>query len=187
MLRRVDNQFVLEGPAGTLPIPDGDQATLKFAMLFEGQCEGLGPTKAAKKFGYSKQRYFQLLHRFKEHGIAGLQKQKCGPKTNYRRTDEVIRQVIRQLKKEDEVFLGELIWREFFMQILSHFPAVVDQNFNPRYNGLSWRNDEQDFERWCRGETGYPLVDAGMRQLNRTGYMHNRVRMVVASFLCKHL
>ena len=95
MLRRDQNQFVLEGPSGTLPIPDGDQATLKFAMLFEGQCEGLGPTKAAKKYGYSKQRYFQLLHRFKDHGIAGLQKQKRGPKTNYRRTGEAICQVIR--------------------------------------------------------------------------------------------
>jgi deoxyribodipyrimidine photo-lyase len=95
--------------------------------------------------------------------------------------------VIWQLKPEDQVFLAELIWREFFMQILSHFPEVVDQNFNARYNGLDWRNDEREFERWCRGETGYPLVDAGMRQLNRTGYMHNRVRMVVASFLCKHL
>ena len=98
-----------------------------------------------------------------------------------------IRQVIQQLKPEDQVFLGELIWREFFMQILSNFPKVFDQNFNARYNGLTWRNDEMEFDRWCRGETGYPMVDAGMRQLNRTGYMHNRVRMVVASFLCKHL
>jgi deoxyribodipyrimidine photo-lyase len=98
-----------------------------------------------------------------------------------------IRQVIQQLKPEDDVFLGELIWREFFMQILSHYPKVVDQNFNARYNGIAWRNDEKEFDRWCRGETGYPLVDAGMRQLNRTGYLHNRVRMVAASFLCKHL
>ena len=98
-----------------------------------------------------------------------------------------IRQVIGQLRPGDSVFLSELIWREFFMQILWHFPGVVDQNFNARYNGIQWRNDEQEFGRWCRGETGYPLVDAGMRQLNSTGYMHNRVRMVAASFLCKHL
>ena len=98
-----------------------------------------------------------------------------------------IRQVIRQLGPGDGVFLGELIWREFFMQILWHFPGVVDQNFNARYDGMLWRNDERDFDRWCRGETGYPMVDAGMRQLNSTGYMHNRVRMVAASFLCKHL
>ncbi len=98
-----------------------------------------------------------------------------------------IRQVIRQLKPEDHVFLSELVWREFFMQILWHFPEVVDRNFNPRYDPIVWRNDEKEFDRWCRGETGYPMVDAGMRQLNATGFMHNRVRMVVASFLCKHL
>lgn len=98
-----------------------------------------------------------------------------------------IREVIHQLKTGDEIFLGELIWREFFMQILKHYPKVIDQNFNARYNGISWRNDEEDFLCWCRGETGYPLVDAGMRQLNTTGYMHNRVRMIAASFLCKHL
>ncbi len=98
-----------------------------------------------------------------------------------------IRQVIRQLHPEHEVFLGELIWREFFMQILWHFPEVVNINFNPRYNGIDWRNDEREFELWCNGETGYPMVDAGMRQLKLTGYMHNRVRMIVAGFLCKHL
>jgi deoxyribodipyrimidine photo-lyase len=98
-----------------------------------------------------------------------------------------IRQVIRKLQPDDEIFLSELIWREFFMQILSHYPKVVDQNFNARYDGMVWRNDEQEFDRWCRGQTGYPMVDAGMRQLNRTGYLHNRVRMVAASFLCKHL
>jgi deoxyribodipyrimidine photo-lyase len=98
-----------------------------------------------------------------------------------------IRQVLKQLGPGDDVFLGELIWREFFMQILEHFPKVVDQNFNPRYNGIEWRNDDGDFTLWCQGKTGYPLVDAGMRQLNTTGYMHNRVRMVTASFLCKHL
>ncbi len=98
-----------------------------------------------------------------------------------------IRQVIRQLGSGDDVFLGELVWREFFMQILEHFPKVVDQNFNPRYNGVEWRNDEKDFSRWSQGRSGYPMVDAGMRQLNETGYMHNRVRMITASFLCKHL
>jgi deoxyribodipyrimidine photo-lyase len=95
--------------------------------------------------------------------------------------------IIRQLNPEHEVFLGELIWREFFMQILWHFPEVVNNNFNPRYNGIDWRNDAREFEQWCNGKTGYPMVDAGMRQLNMTGYMHNRVRMVVAGFLCKHL
>lgn len=98
-----------------------------------------------------------------------------------------IRQVLEQLQSGHETFLGELVWREFFMQILHHFPHVVDKNFNRKYDGVPWRNDEGEFQRWCEGRTGYPLVDAGMRQLNETGYLHNRVRMVTASFLCKHL
>ena len=98
-----------------------------------------------------------------------------------------IRQILSQLGPSDEVFLSELVWREFFMQILFHFPRVVDQNFKPKYNGIAWRNQKEDFERWCEGKTGFPMVDAGMRQLNATGYMHNRVRMVTAGFLCKHL
>jgi deoxyribodipyrimidine photo-lyase len=73
------------------------------------------------------------------------------------------------------------------MQILYHFPQVVNQNFKAKYNGIAWLNSEKEFENWCNGETGYPLVDAGMRQLNATGMMHNRVRMITASFLCKHL
>lgn len=98
-----------------------------------------------------------------------------------------IRWIVSQVNAGEETFLSELIWREFFMQILYHYPHVVSQNFKPQYNRIAWRNNEKEFERWYRGETGYPLVDAGMRQLNETGYMHNRVRMVVASFLCKHL
>lgn len=86
-----------------------------------------------------------------------------------------------------QVFLNELIWREFFIQILWHFPHVVHRNFRQKYDGIQWRNDEVEFKKWCKGETGYPMVDAGMRQLNETGYMHNRVRMVTAGFLCKHL
>jgi len=98
-----------------------------------------------------------------------------------------IRKIIAGLGPSDEVFLSELIWREFFMQILFHFPRVVDQNFKAKYDGIDWLNDEEDFGRWCEGKTGFPMVDAGMRQLNATGYMHNRVRMVTAGFLCKHL
>jgi deoxyribodipyrimidine photo-lyase len=98
-----------------------------------------------------------------------------------------IRQVIAQLNTNASVFLSELIWREFFMQILFHFPKVVTRNFKSKYDGIQWRNDEVEFEKWCNGETGYPMVDAGMKQLNATGYMHNRVRMITAGFLCKHL
>ncbi len=98
-----------------------------------------------------------------------------------------VRQIIAQLGKEDDVFLSELIWREFFMQILYHFPQVVTNNFKPKYDSVKWLNDKTDFKKWCEGKTGYPMVDAGMRQLNKTGYMHNRVRMITAGFLCKHL
>ena len=73
------------------------------------------------------------------------------------------------------------------MQILWHFPKVVHNNFKPKYNGIQWRNNQEEFQKWCKGKTGYPIVDAGMRELNETGFMHNRVRMIVASFLCKHL
>jgi len=98
-----------------------------------------------------------------------------------------VRSIIRRLQGQHPVFLNELIWREFFMQILYHFPRVVSDNFKPKYDAISWRNDPNDFQRWCEGKTGYPMVDAGMRQLLATGLMHNRVRMVVAGFLCKHL
>ena len=99
-----------------------------------------------------------------------------------------IRKMIKKATAEkNEVFWQELIWREFFMQILWHFPETVENAFKKKYDRIEWRNNEEEFKRWKEGKTGYPLVDAGMRQLNETGYMHNRVRMVVASFLCKHL
>jgi deoxyribodipyrimidine photo-lyase len=98
-----------------------------------------------------------------------------------------VRKLADYAKRHNLTFLKELIWREFFMQILAHFPHVVTGAFKPAYNRIQWRNDESDFARWCEGKTGYPIVDAGMRELNATGHMHNRVRMVVASFLTKHL
>jgi len=99
-----------------------------------------------------------------------------------------IRQIVEEATAiKNEIFLNELIWREFFMQILWHFPETTTRSFKPAYDRIEWLNKTDDFERWKNGETGYPLVDAGMRQLNKTGWMHNRVRMVVASFLCKHL
>jgi deoxyribodipyrimidine photo-lyase len=89
--------------------------------------------------------------------------------------------------RSNNTFLKELIWREFFMQILWHFPHTQQQSFKPQYDRIVWRNNPDEFEKWCKGETGYPLVDAGMHELNETGFMHNRVRMLVGSFLCKHL
>lgn len=98
-----------------------------------------------------------------------------------------IRQVVKLAIALNEKFLNELIWREFYMMILHHFPYVVHGSFKKKYDHIKWRNDEQGFEQWCRGKTGYALVDAGMRQLNETGWMPNRVRMLTASFLTKDL
>ena len=98
-----------------------------------------------------------------------------------------IRDLVKISMAQNQVFLSELIWREFFMQILWHFPNVVTESFRTKYDNIRWRNDEKEFERWCNGQTGIHIVDAGMRQLNNTGYMHNRVRMITAGFLCKHL
>ena len=102
-------------------------------------------------------------------------------------TVSIRRIVEKAVFEKNDTFLQELIWREFFMQILWHYPETVNFSFKQKYDRIVWRNNEEEFLRWREGKTGFPLVDAGMRQLNATGYMHNRVRMVVASFLCKHL
>lgn len=98
-----------------------------------------------------------------------------------------VRECVGFAVKHNGTWLNELIWREFFMQILFHFPYVVKGCFKKKYENIKWRNNEKEFKLWCEGKTGYPIVDAGMRQLNETGFMHNRIRMVTASFLTKHL
>lgn len=98
-----------------------------------------------------------------------------------------IRSLVYFSNKRNATYLSELIWRDFFAQILHHFPYVVDAPFKVKYTHIAWRNNEEEFKLWCEGKTGYPIVDAGMRQLNETGFMHNRVRMITASFLIKHL
>ena len=102
-------------------------------------------------------------------------------------TVSVRKMVEKAIAESNEIFWQELIWREFFMQILWHYPKTVNQSFKSKYDRIEWRNNETEFKAWCEGKTGYPLVDAGIRELNNTGYMHNRVRMLVGSFLCKHL
>jgi len=98
-----------------------------------------------------------------------------------------IRTLISQASKENDVYFSELIWRSFFIQIIYHFPHVVNRSFKAKYERIPWRNNLSEFDAWCKGETGIDLVDAGMKQLNETGFMHNRVRMVCASFLTKNL
>jgi deoxyribodipyrimidine photo-lyase len=98
-----------------------------------------------------------------------------------------IRKLASEASALNETFLNELIWREFYQMILFHFPQVMSHSFKPEYDNIRWRNNEKEFDAWCNGKTGYPIVDAGMRELNETGFMHNRVRMITASFLAKHL
>ena len=117
----------------------------------------------------------------KENGTSRL-----GPHLRFG-TVSIRKMVKKAIAETNEVFWSELIWREFFMQILWHYPKTVNNAFKSKYDRIEWRNNEEEFERWKNGKTGYALVDAGMRQLNQSGYMHNRVRMLVASFLCKHL
>jgi deoxyribodipyrimidine photo-lyase len=98
-----------------------------------------------------------------------------------------IRKLVQIALKKNETWLNELIWRDFYHMILWHFPKVANQAFKSDYDRIEWRNNSEEFAKWCEGKTGYPIVDAGMRELNATGFMHNRVRMIVASFLTKHL
>ena len=98
-----------------------------------------------------------------------------------------IRELARKASGLSETWLNELIWREFYQMILWNFPHVIGNAFKPAYDLIEWRNDDAGFQKWCEGKTGYPIVDAGMRELLATGFMHNRVRMIVASFLTKHL
>ena len=98
-----------------------------------------------------------------------------------------VREVCRKTKDVSEAFLNEIIWRDFYSQVLYHHPKVVTENYREKYDAVKWRNNEKEFQAWCDGKTGFPIVDAGMRQLNQTGWMHNRLRMITASFLCKDL
>jgi deoxyribodipyrimidine photo-lyase len=111
---------------------------------------------------------------------------KLGPHLRFG-TVSIRKMVAKAISEKNEIFWHELIWREFFTQILWHFPHTATNSFKAKYDKIEWRNNEEEFKKWCNGETGYPLVDAGMRQLNQIGFMHNRIRMLVGSFLCKHL
>ena len=149
--------------------------------------DAMGFTKSKLKIAPYKM-YPQLIHLYEEKrntpSVAGTSR--LGPHLRFGTVS--IRKVVKEaLKSSNITFLKELIWREFFMQILWHFPHTVTKSFKPQYEAIQWRNNKEEFAKWCQGETGYPLVDAGMRELNRTGFMHNRVRMLVGSFLCKHL
>ena len=136
----------------------------------------------------SKELHEQLLIKYQEQrnfpAVAGTSK--LGVHLRFGTVS--IRQIAQQCMGLSQTFLNELIWRDFYQMILWHFPHVGrGKAFKPAYDNIEWRRDAGEFEKWCNGQTGYPIVDAGMRELNATGFMHNRVRMIVASFLSKHL
>lgn len=148
------------------------------SMGFQAAGEPFPPTKADEEIlrHYSEKRDFPGIRGTSRLGI------------HLRFGTISIRALARKARSINETYLNELIWRDFYHMILWHFPRVgTGKSFRPEYDLVRWRNNENEFRAWCRGETGYPIVDAGMRELNKTGYMHNRVRMIVASFLTKHL
>lgn len=171
------------------PIPQGDSLKVKNWFEYKGKVHSLGemgfepssikvPSSSVDEQivgKYDKQRDFPALDATSRLGV------------HLRFGTISIRELALKAKTLNGTFLNELIWRDFYAMILSNNHHVVNNAFKPQYDDIPWRQDEEGFQKWCDGQTGYPIVDAGMRQLNKTGYMHNRVRMVVASFLTKHL
>lgn len=146
-------------------------------MGFEATGTDFPPTEVSRKLirTYDETRNFPGIEGTSRLGL------------HFRHGTISIREKARRAMGLNETFLKELVWRDFYSNILQSFPHVVGAPFRPEYEAIPWRNDEQEFERWCAGTTGVPIVDAGMRQLNESGWMHNRVRMIVASYLTKHL
>ena len=159
---------------------------LKISFLRIPELEALGFRDPKATFS-SPYIDLEILKNYKNHrdfpGLRGT----TGASVHFRFGTLSIRECVRKAVKMSETWLNELIWREFFMMILHHFPHVEKGPFRKEYDAIPWRNNEREFEAWCRGMTGYPIVDAGMRELNATGFMHNRVRMITSSFLTKHL
>lgn len=177
------------GRTGSVRYPSEDRlnALLGKTDLPDMELEDMGFEASSiqvPEFNISEQRIEQYEAKRNLPAIEGTSR--LGPHLRFG-TVSIRRALEHALESRNETFWNELIWREFFMQILWHFPHTVSKAFKPKYDRIAWRNDPEEFEKWKKGETGFALVDAGMRQLNETGYMHNRVRMLTASFLCKHL
>jgi deoxyribodipyrimidine photo-lyase len=150
--------------------------------------ESMGFKKGGRPFP-SKELADAVIRQYKEHrDFPSLENGTSKMGVHLRFGTISIRVLARRAQKLNETYLNELIWRDFYHTILWHFPKVgMGKSFKPAYEMIEWRNNEAEFQKWCNGQTGYPIVDAGMRELNATGYMHNRVRMITASFLTKHL
>jgi len=144
MIEIKPGQTVLQGPKGSLAVLENDEITLRLAMIFEGQCEGLGPAQAAEKFGYTRQRYYQILNQFLQKGAEGLKNLKTGPKGNYRRTDEIIRQIIRYRFLDPtlspEVISQKLNQQGHFIAIRSVERVISEYGLQKKTPSLSSRN-----------------------------------------------
>ncbi len=160
--------FIQTSPFSTISLEE---------MGFQKSAQRIPPVEISRGIikNYAEQRNFPAVQGTTRLGI------------HFRFGTISIREKALKAMSLSEVFLNELIWRDFYAMILSHFPHVSKNAFRPNYEKIAWRADVNDFKKWCNGVTGYPIVDAGMRELNTTGFMHNRVRMIVASFLTKHL
>lgn len=150
--------------------------------------EKMGFSKSGRPFPPNQLEEDVIRHYSERRNFPGLENGTSKMGVHLRFGTISIRELARRAKAISETYLNELIWRDFYHMILWHFPQVgKGKSFKPAYEMIEWRNNEEEFQKWCEGKTGYPIVDAGMRELNATGFMHNRVRMIVASFLVKHL
>lgn len=153
------------------------------------------PIPSFEALGFKKADYHVVPARLNPAKVNGYEKYRDYPAMDHTTHLSVhlrfgtisIRELVSEAREQNEKLLNEIIWREFYSMILWHFPKVVAHAFKEEYDHIRWRNNEKEFELWCSGKTGFPIVDAGMRELNETGYMHNRVRLIVASFLTKDL
>ena len=176
-------------------LPYGSRGDFKAANLHHAAHEQARPTLASMGFA-RKEQYFPPVKLPAEGLVRNYHNTRNTPANEHGSTRESlnlrfgtlsVRETLRQAKQLNQKLMAEIIWRDFFMMLLWHFPNTATESYDPKMRAVPYRNNEDEFRAWCEGRTGYPLVDAGMRQLNETGYLPNRVRMTVAGFLTKHL
>ncbi|MBD2722725.1 cryptochrome/photolyase family protein [Hymenobacter armeniacus] len=177
--------------------PHDSKKAFKKANLHHISKEKAGSRPTLKSMGFErKEQYFPPVKLPAENLVRNYHKTRDTPADEHGSTRESlnlrfgtlsVREVVKQAKELNPKLLAEIIWRDFFMMLLWHFPNTATESYDPKMRDIPYRNNEDEFRAWCEGRTGYPLVDAGMRQLNETGYLPNRVRMTVAGFLVKHL
>ena len=178
-------------------LPYGSKGDFKRENLHPVSAAKTGPRPTLQSMGFERrEQYFPPVKLPTESIVRHYHQTRNTPADEHGTTRESlnlrfgtlsVREVLRQANALNQKLLAEIIWRDFFMMLLWHFPHTATESYDPKMRNIDYRNNEDEFRAWCEGRTGYPLVDAGMRELNATGYMPNRVRMTVAGFLTKHL